>query len=111
MLAESALKTLIDVFHNIYHFIIFDYFKYFLLFIILIGFCLKLIKKQYEIICLIDKIPGPPVNPWLPWLGHAYIVLDLDRFKYSHGTYSCKLIELNEITINQFALIYHYYLK
>lgn len=36
---------------------------------------------------LIEKIPGPPCHP-IPFLGHAGIVLDLDRTKYKHGTYA-----------------------
>lgn len=89
--SNCILETLLEYSNIIYNIICADWFKYFLLIAIILGFCLRLIKKQYDLVSLIDKIPGPPVNPWIPWLGHAYIVLDLDRIKHSHGTYSCKL--------------------
>ena len=38
---------------------------------------------------LIEKIPGPPCHP-IPFLGHAGIVLELDRAKFKHGTYARK---------------------
>lgn len=43
-------------------------------------------RRVYE---LIEKIPGPPCHP-IPFLGHAGIVLDLDRTKFKHGTYACE---------------------
>lgn len=39
---------------------------------------------------IINKIPGPPVHPVIPWLGHAGLVLDLDKRKFPFGTYVCK---------------------
>lgn len=36
---------------------------------------------------MIEKIPGPPVHP-IPFLGHAGIVIDLDRSKSPFGTYA-----------------------
>ena len=44
-------------------------------------------KRMRRIRDLLDKIPGPPVHP-IPFLGHAGIVLDLDRSKCEHGTYA-----------------------
>jgi hypothetical protein len=43
---------------------------------------------QWRKLCsIIDRIPGPPVHPVIPWIGHACIVLDLDRCKFPYGTY------------------------
>nr|XP_027195023.1 cytochrome P450 4c3-like [Dermatophagoides pteronyssinus] len=62
--------------------------KYLILTSIFTFIIIHIIRRQYQLVTLVNKIPGPPVNPWVPWLGHAYIVLDLDRCRYQHGTYA-----------------------
>ncbi|KAF7492036.1 Cytochrome P450 4c3 [Sarcoptes scabiei] len=63
-------------------------FRFIFIAIFSLLFCYKSIRNRINSIRLIDKIPGPPVNPYLPWLGHAYIVLALDRCNYKYGTYA-----------------------
>lgn len=59
----------------------------------LIKFISYLIERR-RVYNLIELIPGPPCHP-IPFLGHAGIVLDLDRTKYKYGTYACKYLCLD----------------
>ena len=36
---------------------------------------------------LIEKIPGPPVHP-IPFVGHAKVILDIDKMKSEYGSYA-----------------------
>lgn len=51
-----------------------------------IYFLSKYRARHQRVKQLLDKIPGPPVHP-IPFLGHAGVVLDLDRSNCEHGTY------------------------
>ncbi|KAH7644730.1 cytochrome p450 4v2-like [Dermatophagoides farinae] len=62
--------------------------KYMILISLFAFIIISIVRRQYQLVSIVNKIPGPPVNPWVPWLGHAYIVLDLDRCHYQHGTYA-----------------------
>ncbi|KAJ6215404.1 hypothetical protein RDWZM_009904 [Blomia tropicalis] len=53
-----------------------------------IYFVVQFLRRRASMVRLINKIPGPPVDPWFPWLGHAMLVLDLDRCKFQYGTYA-----------------------
>lgn len=64
--------------------------KYMILISLFAFIIISIVRRQYQLVSIVNKIPGPPVNPWVPWLGHAYIVLDLDRCRYQHGTYACE---------------------
>ncbi|KAI1303756.1 Cytochrome P450 4c3 [Halotydeus destructor] len=46
---------------------------------------------------LLEKIPGPPCHP-IPFLGHAGIVLELDRAGFKYGTYALIYQMLTGIT-------------
>jgi len=62
--------------------------KYVLLCSVLLFVCIRFLRQRAQMVALIDRIPGPPVHPWFPWLGHALLVLDLDRCKFQYGTYA-----------------------
>lgn len=64
-------------------------FKYVLLGSIFAFLLIRFLRQRARVVGLINKIPGPPVHPWFPWLGHALLVLDLDRCQFEHGTYAC----------------------
>lgn len=53
----------------------------------LIYWLLKKTRERIRMWQLIEKIPGPPCHP-IPFLGHAGVVLDLDRCKSEYGTYA-----------------------
>lgn len=38
----------------------------------------------------VDRIPGPPCHPFIPWIGHTFLVLYLDGYKFTYGTYVCE---------------------
>lgn len=69
---------------------LFQAFKYLIIVMIVLAIGWHYIQKRRYVVQMINRIPGPPVSPLLPWLGHAVIVLDLDRCKFEHGTYACK---------------------
>lgn len=57
---------------------------------VLIGLVFWLYARisNYIRVCkLIERIPGPPCHP-IPFLGHAGVVLDLDRSRCEYGTYA-----------------------
>lgn len=85
--------------------------RYLLIISIISVFLFRFLQRRQYISNLIDKIPGPPVHPWLPWLGHTMLVLDLDRIKYQHGTYACKIqfisIYFTQKVYNQFMNKYN----
>ena len=64
-----------------------------------IYFVVQFLRRRASMVRLINKIPGPPVDPWFPWLGHAMLVLDLDRCKFQYGTYACKYYTINQLII------------
>ena len=79
-------------------------FKYVLLGGVILLFVVRLLRKRARMVKLIEQIPGPPVDPWFPWLGHALLVLDLDRFKFQHGTYALiyqMIASVNQIYRNE----------
>lgn len=96
---QTLIKWIMEKFVNVFsvassHF--FDDFRNFLTIYssvrgLIILFIVTLIVFYYyrwkRFVNLIDKIPGPPVHPVAPWLGHAILVLDLDRRKFPYGTY------------------------
>lgn len=58
------------------------------------------LKKYFQwrnVVNLVERIPGPPTH-WL--LGHANLVLELDRVKFSYGTYVCEYQELSRDSRN-----------
>lgn len=64
--------------------------KYLLVALVVLAIGWHYMQKRRWVVQMINRIPGPPVSPLLPWLGHAIIVLDLDRCKFQHGTYARK---------------------
>ena len=77
--------------NNCFQYVSLSFFlKYVLLGSILAFVAIRFLRQRSQMVALINKIPGPPVDPWFPWLGHAMLVLDLDRCKFEHGTYACK---------------------
>ena len=64
------------------------YLKYSVILLILLAVAYPYWKARRRMVALIDQIPGPPVVPWVPFLGHALLVLDLDRANFQYGTYS-----------------------
>lgn len=61
-----------------------------LLALLLVPLALALLRRLREygrVVRLMGRIPGPPAHPLL---GHGVLVLQLDRFKFVHGTYARK---------------------
>jgi len=66
------------------------YLKYSVIILILAAVAYPYWKARRRYVALIDQIPGPPVEPWFPFLGHALLVLHLDRANFQYGTYACE---------------------
>ena|SRR6218665_615462 len=66
------------------------YAKYSVILLILFAVAFPYWRSRRRMVRLIDQIPGPPVEPWFPFLGHALLVLHLDRANFQYGTYSRK---------------------
>lgn len=64
-----------------------SWFRITFLVILLAVYGLKRYLRWRKLVNLVEQIPGPPTH-WL--LGHANLVLDLDRVKFPYGTYVCK---------------------
>lgn len=54
---------------------------------LLVYWMQRKIRARIRMWQLIEKIPGPPCHP-IPFLGHAGVVLDLDRCNSEYGTYA-----------------------